>query len=334
MRLLHILPLTLLLATCSSESPKAPADQTAVGLPEVAGPDRLVVEVVAEVQLSVELTATSEVQHEEVTGMPEIVLADIAPEAVALSSCGDIFDCLGDCDPNDPLCFDDCISAAPEDVQEAFQDYYDCISHIQVWWPDMCWAEHCPEGEGSESCDEEALFDCLNPWVEECKAEEAACFPAGDWSCKETWACLTQCDDDADCAQDCLAELSEQAEQLWMEFIDCLDDEGYFECFDLPEEEHGECHYLPWTTCSPQLAACASAEGTCAQLWECATVCQPLDYFCISNCALNATPEAQQSFWLVHQCLFQQCGPTPSDQCTASALQDACAQTHATCSGT
>ena len=238
-----------------------------------------------------------------------------------VTSCEDIFGCLGECDPNDQACSQNCINSAPIEEQMKFNELYQCLVDVDYW---ACW-DICPNGSEDPDCDINALNDCFAEKGGPCEDAMAASFPPGTWTCKEAWLCVQGCPgDDSDCVQDCLGEMSLEGQEQWTAFIDCLDENGYFDCFDLPEDQQSDCLQAPWETCQPFLSECASGEASCKDVWDCMDTCAPMDDMCPYECLYDGTPEAQDAYFGVLDCIVEQCGDQPDQECYNNALSGAC----------
>lgn len=245
-----------------------------------------------------------------------------------LMTCADLFDCLGECDVNDEICQQNCINSAPLSAAELFNALNNCLMNADYF---KCW-DICPNGREDPDCDKGALNDCFEDKSAQCEEELAECFPPGVWTCKEGWICIQTCpDSDSDCVQDCMGEMSPEAQDQWNAFIDCLDENGYFECFDLPEEDQAACLQPPWEICQPFLSECASGEATCKDIWDCMDTCSPIDEMCPYECLYDGTPEAQNAYYSVLDCVVEQCGDQPTQECFNNALEGACGSLYNDC---
>ena len=259
---------------------------------------------------------------------PEGVCVDGECVGEPIQDCGDIFDCLAECDPNDEACQQNCINSAPIEWQMAFNELYECMIEVDYW---ACW-DICPDGEDDPGCDKQALNDCFEEKMGPCEEQFVVCFPPGTWTCKEGWICVVTCPEgDEECPQECLAELSSMGQELWNAFIDCLDENGYFPCFDLPEDEQEACLAAPWDTCQPFLSACASGDKNCKDIWDCMDTCSPIDDLCPYECLYDGTPEAQAAYFTLLDCVIEQCGDQPSQECFNSALDGSCGSLYNDC---
>ena len=261
-------------------------------------------------------------------GADEVSCLDFVCTGDGVMTCDDIFGCLGECDPNDQACSQNCINSAPIEEQMKFNELYQCLVDVDYW---ACW-DICPDGSEDPNCDVQALNDCFAEKGEPCEDAMAACFPPGTWTCKEAWICFITCPEgDEDCPQECLGEMNLEAQDQWNAFIDCLDENGYFDCFDLPEDQQDACLQVPWETCQPFLSACASGDKNCKTVWECMDTCAPMDDMCPYNCLYDGTPEAQDAYFGVLDCIIEQCGDQPDQECYNNALAGACGSLYNDC---
>ena len=258
----------------------------------------------------------------------EVSCVDFACTDDAAMTCEDIFGCLDECDPNDQACAQNCINPAPIEEQMKFNKLYQCLTDVDYW---SCW-DICPHGSEDPDCDIQALNDCFNEKGEPCEDAMIACFPPGTWTCKEAWICFITCPEgDEDCPQDCLDEMNLEAQDQWNAFIDCLDENGYYDCFDLPQGQQDACLQVPWETCQPFLSACASGDKSCKEVWDCMDTCAPLDELCPYDCLYDGTPEAQDAYFNVLDCITEKCGDQPDQECYDNALGGACGSPYNEC---
>jgi hypothetical protein len=243
-------------------------------------------------------------------------------------SCSEIFDCLNLCEAEDSACTQSCFNSAPAEEQMKFDELYQCLVAVDYW---SCW-DICPNGSEDPNCDVNALNDCFAVKGKPCEAQMYACFPPGGWSCKDAWICLVSCPEgDEDCPPNCLNQMSAEGQQKWSVFIDCLDDNGYFNCFDLPESQQNACLEAPWDTCQPYLTACASGNKSCGWIWDCMSTCSLEDTVCPYECLYDGTAASQDAYFGVLDCIVGQCGDQPTEGCYNNALSGSCAGSYNYC---
>jgi len=236
--------------------------------------------------------------------------------------CDDIFDCIGDCPDNDDFCLQNCINVASIEAQMAFNNFYQCLADVDYW---SCW-DLCPAwAESITDCPDEGK-DCFEQKMEMCEDEYYYCFPPGDMTCGEMYVCIMACDTD-ECVQDCFGEGSIEALDKWSLMIDCLDDAGYYDCGDFDEQ----CFDDAWAECEPEFDDCASGEASCGDIFTCFDSCAPTDEECTWNCMASATPEAQELYGLVIDCVYLVCGEDANWECMEMVLTADCAEIYEQC---
>jgi len=188
---------------------------------------------------------------------------------------------------------------------------------------------NCLKDNGYFDCEENDNA-CYTAAAEECMDEYYACFPPGDNSCKDMWVCYIECPTgDQACQQECLASGTQEAQGEWDTFIDCIDDEGYFDC----AEGDSDCLNEAWSACNEEFTACAHGDFTCKEMSDCVDTCAPTDQVCIQVCLLNGSIEAQGTWDDMVTCLIEQCGEQDDPECENDAFQGACSSVYNACIG-
>ena len=116
------------------------------------------------------------------------------------ASCGELLQCLNQCDAEAPECGNDCVIDATPEAVDLLVAAVDCLS-----------AAECMPGDGA--CQEEA-----------CGSEISACVDDGlgygSLGCDAVMECVFSCTD-VDCAQRCIVNGDEEALELWRDFAGC-----------------------------------------------------------------------------------------------------------------
>jgi len=238
------------------------------------------------------------------------------------NGCPDIWECINNCPEGDQACINGCINNAPIEGQIAFNDMVSCYS--DNIWP--CW-DLCPEQpEDYNDCPPEAV-ECFDKGVPVCSEVTAACFH-GDYSCLDMWLCFIGCPEtDQECGQTCLGCGDLEAQGLWDTFITCLDDNGYFDCAD----GDSACFEAAWLKCEDSLQACASGDKTCKEVMDCIPNCGPMDQACAQECLYTGSPEGQDAYFALVDCIVEQCGEQANAECEDQAIKGACASLYSEC---
>ncbi len=209
-----------------------------------------------------------------------------------VNECEEIWKCMAACPVEQEACPDNCVNDAPLESQILFNDLYQCYDDTGYW---LCW-DLCPEeAETVSDCPPEGV-DCFEQKGLLCEDDYYGCFPPGDLPCDEMWLCTQGCEaDEPDCPSECVNKGTIEAQKMWQEFVGCLDGNGYFACFDLPENEQEACIDPLWTECAPQLEVCllsSPGELTCLEMYLCLQGCPESSDLCGEECLLEGTAEA------------------------------------------
>ena len=239
------------------------------------------------------------------------------PEA----TCSMILDCFGTCPENDQACYQNCVNAAPIEIQMAYQNLITCLDQSGYF---TCLDEF-PE-------DSPELDECLNEAYDQCTDEHYACWPPGDGICVDLYLCIIGCPEgDAGqvCAQDCFGDANIEALDTWQLFIDCLDANGYFDC---PEGD-SDCYQAAWDLCDVEFKECAHGEYTCQEIFGCQENCAPTDQICFLQCIVYGSIEAQDTFDAIVDCVIEQCGDNTTPECENQAIEGPCSDLYNGCIG-
>lgn len=223
--------------------------------------------------------------------------------------CACVLDCIDACPADDQACFQECINSGP-----AVPDYNEMVM--------------CLDQAGYFDCAEDDQ-DCLNETFDMCFYLYYECYH-GDLECVEMYLCLFGCpegDAGAACAQKCFAQGTVDALQTWDAFIDCLDENGYFDCDDDDEN----CYDTSWEPCDGKFRECAHGELSCAEVLACVDVCEQSDDLCVTSCHVHGSLSEQALFEALQNCVESECGEKPDADCLAGATAGACAGEQAAC---
>ena len=241
------------------------------------------------------------------------------------ANCDIILDCSDNCPQGDVTCYEECIAAAPLEVQIIYQDWDTCLGSTGYYFDGPCGEEWEDDPKGWDDC----MFDFL---ISQCGDEYYACWPPGEGLCIDLHLCFISCPEDETyitCANDCYADASLEALDLWDMFIDCMDDNGYFGC----AEGDFDCKDAAWEKCGPQLKECAHGELSCAELLGCSDDCEEDDGLCVETCQVHGTILAQEIYEELEDCIVSQCPQEPDADCAKSAISGTCLGEHTVCLG-
>ena len=192
-----------------------------------------------------------------------------APDGLCeVATCSIITDCIEACPKNNTACMDECSSAAPVEIQEAFEAFADCIGALGFPYNGPC-------GDFTE--DDEEWQDCWDDWYSQCDEEYYACWPPGDGTCSDLYSCLFSCptgDDAQACIDECFDNTSLEALDIWDTFIVCLDENGYFNC-----GEQFTCLDDAWDQCLDHFNNCM-CDPECPDVLCESEICDGIDNDC------------------------------------------------------
>jgi len=125
---------------------------------------------------------------------------------------------------------------------------------IEYTWSelDLCLDEH-----GYYVC-ELGDQECLNAAWDACLDVVCSC-NSGDKNCEELYECRMACGEDLDCHLVCGYTSTDQANDTWELFVDCLDLAGYFAC----SEDDDSCLDMVWDSCNEAFVACVGCIPDC-----------------------------------------------------------------------
>ena len=192
-----------------------------------------------------------------------------APDGLCeVATCSIITDCIEACPENNTACMDECSSAAPVEIQEAFEAFLDCVEVLGFPYGGPC---------GNFTEDDDEWQGCWDDWYSQCDEEYYACWPPGDGTCSDLYSCLVSCPEgDAfqTCVNDCFDDTSLDALDIWDTFIVCLDEHGYFDC-----NEQFTCLDDAWDQCLDQFNDCM-CDPECPDVLCEVEVCDGMDNDC------------------------------------------------------
>jgi len=275
-------------------------------------------------------------------GTPEAQDAFAALGACLLEECGAV-------NP-DPICFAKAVAGPCQ------EQYFQCQEGGCV--PD-CAGKEC----GQDGCG--GLCGKCEPGMV-CSADGQCEDPAG-LTCNEILDCAMGCNMDPMCMFNCQQQGTPEAQALFVELSMCLQDacgifvpdpacwlkamEGecfgpYMECAEgvcIPDCEGKECgpdgcggscgKCEPGFACN-DMGMCEEAQGLdCEGIFECSLACG-MDPTCILECQKQGTPEAQDIYQELAQCLIAVCGfMAPSEKCLLDAIEGECLPQYEECLG-
>jgi hypothetical protein len=234
-------------------------------------------------------------------------------EPIPECDCPCILDCLGTCPEGDPACAQNCINEASLEYQVPYNDLITCLDQSGYF--------DCAEDD--QDCLDEAFAMCMSQYYE--------CFH-GDMPCKDLYLCLTDCpggDAGQVCSSECFSNGTVEALGQWDDFIDCIDENGYFDC----AEDDDDCYQAAWDACSAEFIACAHGDLNCSEIFDCLDTCAPTDQMCRTSCLISGTVEAQEVWDSMGDCVVEQCGEEGDVECENSALEGACSGVYNACIG-
>ena len=115
----------------------------------------------------------------------------------------------------------------------------------------FCMAQH-----GLWECDA-GDQECVDAAFDACWAQICTC-NSGDKDCAELYECLVDCEE-YDCVSACYYTSTDEANETWGAFIDCLESVGYFEC---PEGDD-PCLEQAEANCAGEFNACLGCNPNC-----------------------------------------------------------------------
>jgi len=228
--------------------------------------------------------------------------ACFGPLPMGTASCGDIFNCLQSCGPNDQTCVEMCINSGTLNAQIQFSDV------------NSCFFAAIDSGECSQ---EDAM--CYN---QACQSELAACEgiggggnngppPAGSLSCGGALLCAGNCEQtDAQCQQACLNGVNADEGDELQALLGCLQTNMCQDqaCIDM--------------NCSAEYTACIPpGTQSCGEVLMCIESCT--DQNCLAECQLAGSMEAQTELGALGMCL-------QTNSCAAPSCPE-CANEYSAC---
>jgi len=227
------------------------------------------------------------------------------------NDCPDIFACFDTCDSNDQPCYIDCLNAASVEGQLAYNNLVTCLDETGYF--------DCPANDD----------ECYTVTFEPCYDVYFECFH-GDKTCVEMYICYVQCPEGPDydqCSSSCFSDAQVEAQQLWYEIMDCLEESGYYEC----DQADSECYDTTWEMCEDLYQECVHGDFTCGQIIECYGECESWDDTCYGVCYANGSIEAQDLYGEMLTCVELACGGWGDPDCQEEAMQGPCADLSSEC---
>ncbi len=130
----------------------------------------------------------------------EACFGPLPPGPSGEASCGELLQCLNQCDPEEPACGTDCVVGSTPEAVDLLVAAVDCLE-----------AAECMPGDGA--CQDEACGDEIRACV-----DDGLGF--GSLTCDAIMECVFSCTD-VDCAQRCISNGDEEALGLWRDFAGC-----------------------------------------------------------------------------------------------------------------
>ena len=276
-------------------------------------------------------------------GTPEAKATFALLAACLLEECGAV-------NP-EPICFAMAVNGACN------EEFKECQGGACV--PDCDGKECGPDGCGG------ICGKCLPGTL--CSADGLCIDPSG-LSCNEILDCALECNMDPMCMFQCQQQGTPEAKSLFGELSECLQNEcgifvpdpacwlkaleqecqkPYMACVEgacVPDCEGKECGP---DGCGGSCGECdagysCSDKGTCEEappgldcegIFECSVACG-MNPGCILDCQKQGTPEAQDIYQELAQCIMEVCGfLTPSEKCLMDAIEGECAPMYLECIG-
>jgi len=228
-------------------------------------------------------------------------------------TCEEVYDCVAACPYDDQGCYINCQISGSPFAQSAFTAFMTCLQN--VGYADCA------------SLPESQQTDCYLQKQALCEAEIVVCFH-GDLTCADMWLCLIECPNgDGVCQDDCLLKGNVDAQYQWNDFVNCLNNHGYWDC---PPDD-STCKSSAWKACEADFKACASGDKKCVAILDCLDSCAPWELVCQSGCIFIGSLEAQATYQAVVDCVVWNCGPSPSWECHDKAIVDQCSAEFVAC---
>jgi len=240
-----------------------------------------------------------------------------------IQDCPWIFDCFDTCPEGDQACYQNCVSEAELDAQVAYNNLMQCLTNSGYF---ECFDLY-PEGSQEQTdCLDEALATCQDPYYE--------CFH-GSLDCQQLSDCFDACPEVSEgqpdpCISDCWESGTVEAQKTYQTIIDCLDENGYWEC----AQGDQKCLSDAQAACHEELDACfPPGTASCKEIVDCFGTCASTDGACFTECFQSGSAEAQDQFTAVANCIVKECGEKATPECEDTALKGNCAEGYGKCMG-
>lgn len=242
-------------------------------------------------------------------------------------NCAQLLDCLDLCGKDGP-CQDGCLAMLAHTEEKKWEDLDGCLESKGYY---ACW-DGCPEdAETVDDCPADAQ-KCFDDKAESCMPFLQACLPSGDLGCKAMWLCIMGCQGEQSCVDNCRGAGTLVAQKKWAAFSDCLDTTGYFACDSIDDaQDKKACQAEAWDGCIEFLEECAQGTGSCADIWLCTDTCDADNELCYYKCLYYGAVDAQHEYTGVIDCVTDECGAQPEQECYNTALAGTCNKKYTDC---
>ena len=188
----------------------------------------------------------------------------------------------------------------------------------EVCFEDACCLPDCGDAVcGDDGCGG-SCGDC--PPGTGC-ASDGTCIPAGDTTCLDIYECRIGCEaGDLICIAACDQTGTVAAQEAYIAWVDCLEDEGYFDC---PKDDD-QCYDDAFAPCEDLVEACLQGEDSCGEIFDCQQACPGGDSTCSSLCLFNGTLEEQGLLDDLFGCVDLECPDGSTWECWMEATAGTC----------
>lgn len=228
-------------------------------------------------------------------------------------SCKEILFCYNDCEANDDACLDECYEAGTETAKAIEDALETCLA-----------ANGFAECKSDVTCQDKIIADY-------CQDEYDACLPPGTLTCEEINGCVDNCPEETftACATDCITDGTVIGQEQYGTFVDCAIANGFNDCTT------GTCQFdVIEQSCSEEYDICLQATKNCKDLWDCMQNCDSDDTVCQDICQDGVEVKAGVKYMAYINCLIDNCGNPPTQECLKAAQDGACKATYTDCFST
>ena len=238
----------------------------------------------------------------------------------------DAADCTAVCTGKECGTFDGCNCGACGADETCNDTTGVCETGVCV--PD-CTGKQCGPDSCGGSC---GLCPCVgcDPSATMCNDGTGMCEAKTGLSCVEINDCLSGCNpNDQACMQECMNQGTVDAQNQYNAIIQCLIDNGAQQC---PSGDAQCQNDIILEHCMTEYETCFPA-GTlsCSEVFDCMGACGAADQACLQDCFSQGSTEAQGQYGAIAECVIEQCGEQPTEECVNASQQGACAAVFADC---